>query len=309
MTSYCKSNFVRANGIDLHSLDWGGEGPVLLFIAGMGCSAYIFSRLAPRFTDTFHVLAFDRRGHGDSEYPETGYDPDTLTEDLRQFIDALQIERVILAGHSLAYIELTHFAVLYPERVLKLVYLDAAYDSTSAEYKVVMEKNPLPPMMPVWPAEDPETVEEYFATLKRLYPALAVIWDEVMDEQSRHTLRITPEGKVVDKMSEVIAKALNDTIASYVPEYQKISVPVLSIFAMRGGSEYLSSEYMTEEQWAQVMDFFTTVLQPHQKRDIEHFRRKVPHAKVVIIPEGHHYCFMDKEELVYGEMRVFLLEE
>src|SRR5919205_3334489 len=87
----CKSDFVNVNGIRLHYLDWGGNGPVLLFLAGMGCSAYIFKQLAPRFADKFHVLALDRRGHGDSDYPETGYDPDTLTKDLRQFLNVLNI--------------------------------------------------------------------------------------------------------------------------------------------------------------------------------------------------------------------------
>ena len=146
-----KSDFINANGIRLHYLDWGGNGPALVFLAGMGCSAYVFSKFAARFTDNFHVLALDRRGHGDSDYPETGYDPATLTEDLRQFLDALKIDRVILAGHSFAYIELSHFAVLYPERVLKLVYLDAVYDNTSPEYEAVMSKNPLPKMIPAWP--------------------------------------------------------------------------------------------------------------------------------------------------------------
>src|SRR5512136_929749 len=114
------SGYVNANGIRLHYLDWGGSGPVLLFLTGMGCSAHIFDRFAPRFVDRFHVLAPDRRGHGDSDYPETGYDADTLTEDLRQFVDALKIDKVILVGHSMGYIELCHFAALYPERVLKL---------------------------------------------------------------------------------------------------------------------------------------------------------------------------------------------
>ncbi len=137
-----KSDFVNVNGIRLHYLDWGGSGPALVFIPGWGCTAYIFNRFAPRFTDQFHVFGFTRRGHGDSDYPETGYDPDTLAEDLRQFLDALGIDQVILAGHSLAYIELTRFATLYPDRVLKLVFLDAAYDRHTAEFKAMHGKKP-----------------------------------------------------------------------------------------------------------------------------------------------------------------------
>ena len=306
--SMYRSDFVKVNGIRLHYLDWGGSGDALVFLAGMGCSAYIFGEFAPRFTDKFHILAFDRRGHGDSDYPETGYDPDTLTEDLRQFLDALKIDQVILIGHSMARLELSRFATLYPERLLKLVFLDAAYDTASMEDKAAREKKPVPNMIPAWPKDDPDSFDDFVATVKRLYPGLATVWCEVMDVQTRHAVMITPEGKVVDKMSDAISKALNDTLSSYSPEYSKIQAPVLSFFAMPDGSNYLSPDYMTEEQKVQVIDYFKTVLQPYLMQHIEQFRSKVPHARIVEIPHGHHYCFIKHEELVYDEMRRFLLE-
>ncbi len=303
-----KSDFVHANGIRLHYLDWGGEGPALLFIPGLGCSAYIFSQFAPRFVDKFHVLAFDRRGHGDSDYPETGYDVDTLTEDLRQFLDELKIEQVILVGHSLAYLELSRFAVLYPERVLKLVFLDAVYYRKSPEVKAVWGQNPMPKIMPAWPKEAPDTIEEYIATVKRLFPSFTVIWGEAMEEQTRHVLKTTPEGKLVDKMSEAVSQAIQNTTEAYAPEYWKIKAPVLSFHVHRDGSDFLSAEYMNEAQKAQVLDYFQNVLEPFNAPYIEQFRREVPHAKIVEIPRGHHYCFIRHEELVFSEMRKFLLE-
>lgn len=303
-----KSDFVHANGINLHYLDWGGNGSVLLFIPGMGCSAYIFNRFASRFTDKFHVLAFDRRAHGDSDYPETGYDVDTLTEDLQQFLDVLKVDRVILAGHSLGYLELSRFAVLYPERVLKLVFIDAVYYRASAESRVIWEQNPMPKIMPAWPKDDPETVEDYIATIKRIYPSFAVIWDDVMDEQTRHTVKTTADDKVVDKMSEGISKAIMDITYTYEPEYSKIQIPILSFHVFRDGADFLSSDYMTEAQKAQVIDYFQNVLQPFNVRSLEQFRRDVPHAKIVEIPSGHHYCFIRQEEIVFDEMMMFLLE-
>ena len=140
-TSAHKSDFVNANGIRIHYLDWGGNGPVLLFLTGLGLSAHIYDKFAPRFVDKFHVIALTRRGHGDSDYPETGYDVDTLTE----------------------------------------------------------------------------------------------------------------------------------------------------------------------EQQAQVIDFYDNVRPLLQHECIEQFRRSVPHARIVIIPKGHHYCFIKHEELVFDEMRKFLL--
>ena len=306
-TSPLKSDFVNVNGIKLHYLDWGGDGDVLLFLAGMGCNAHIFDGFAPRFVDKFHVMALTRRGHGESDHPESGYDADTLTEDLLQFLDALGIEKVILAGHSMAHVELSHFAVQHPEKVLKLIYLDAAFDRTSPSFRAVMEKNPLMTIQPPGLNDDHFTVADYLASLKRAYPALTAIWNETMEVQSQHEITITPEGKVIDRMSDEIGKALTDTLRNYVPEEAQIKVPVLGVYSISNGRYYIAEDWMTEEQKAQVREFFEIYDTPRVQENIELFRRNLPHAQVLILPEGHHYCFIKKEEEVYNAMRKFLL--
>ena len=91
-TSPHKSDFVKVNDIRLHYLDWGGNGPVLLFLTGMRLSAYIYNEFAPRFIDKFHVIAITRRGHGASDYPATGYDVETLTEIMRHLAKILDTD-------------------------------------------------------------------------------------------------------------------------------------------------------------------------------------------------------------------------
>ncbi len=307
-TSPYKSDFVNVNGIRLHYLDWGGSGTVLLFLTGMGLSAHIYDKFAPRFTDKFHVIAITRRGHGDSDYPETGYDVDTLTEDVCQFMDSLQIDKAILVGHSMANVELCHFAAFYPERIIKLVFLDAAYDRTAPVFKTMMEKNPLIDIEIPGLNNDYYTLEDYVAAIKRNYPSFAAVWCDVMDEDLIHSVQKSPEGKIVDKMSDAIGQALNVTLNSYVPENLRLLVPVLSIYAINGSEYYLSPDYMTEEQKAQVIEFFDNVRPALQRELIAQFQRDVPHARIVEIPNGHHYCFIKHEELVFEEMRKFLLQ-
>lgn len=305
-----KSGFVSVGGgIRLHYLDWGGDGPALVFLPGLGCNAHIFDSFAPRFTDRFHVLGLTRRGHGDSDYPETGYDIDTLTEDIRQFLDHMGIERVILAGHSLAGIELSHFSALYPHRVIKLVFLDAAYDRSSAEFKTMLEKNPINGVQIPGANDDYYSVAAYADFIKRTYPSLAAIWSELMEEHFAHEVKTTPEGRVVDKMTETISKAIHETVAGYVPEDAQIRAPALSIYTLKDNRYYVSPSYMTEEQQAQQMEFFDLYVRPANRHSIEKFRRDVPHARVVELPGGHHYCFIQQSELVYNEMRAFLLGE
>ena len=90
-----QSEFITANHVKLHYLDWGGKGKTLLFLHGLGDTAHIFDVLAPKFTNEFRVLGLTRRGHGESEIPEGGYDTETRVEDIRQFLDALKISRAM----------------------------------------------------------------------------------------------------------------------------------------------------------------------------------------------------------------------
>ena len=121
--------FVSVNGVQLHYLDWGGEGEALLFLTPLGGDLHEqFGSLAPQFTDSFRVLGLTRRGQGQSDRPQGGYDVDTLAGDIVGFLDALGIGAVHVAGHSIAGSEMTRLAGLYPARVSTLVYLDAAVD-------------------------------------------------------------------------------------------------------------------------------------------------------------------------------------
>ena len=307
-TSPFKSDFVNVNGIKLHFLDWGGDDDVLLFLAGMGCNAHVFDGFAPRFTDKFHVMALTRRGHGESDHPETGYDVETLTDDICQFMDMLGIEKAILVGHSMANIELSHFSALYPERVLKLIFLDAAYDRNSASYKNMVENSPWRKIQPPGLDLVYYTEEEYFAATKKAYPSFAPIWTKAMEQQSLHEITKTPEGKIVDKMSDEISKALMDTLTNYVLEDSKIKVPALAFFAMAKGLYSISDDWMTDDQKTQIMQHVAKVEDPWTRENIELFRKNVPHANVIEILDGHHYCFIKHEELVYEEMQKFLLE-
>ena len=303
-SSTYKSDFVHVNGVRLHYLDWDGNGPTLIFLTGMGCSAFIFNQFAPRFTDTFRVLALTRRGQGDSDYPETGYDADTLTEDIRRFMDHLNIEKAILAGHSLAGVELTHFVASYPTRVEKLIYLDAL-DDRRAESGII-KQNPLRDIEIKQEESSPHTIEEYIADMKRESPRMAEIWSELWDEEISHNVKVNEAGIVVDKMPETVYKMMvENLITGYAPKRVEAKIPTLSIYAQK--IPRLSNAY-TEEQKATFDQFHRNVEQPFFRSLISEFQGRFPHAKILIIPDGHHYCFIAQEEQVYNEMRKFLID-
>jgi pimeloyl-ACP methyl ester carboxylesterase len=299
-----KSDFVNINGIRLHYLDWGGKGPTLIFLTGMGASAYIFNKFAPRFNDRFRVLALTRRGHGDSDAPETGYDADTLTEDIRQFMDCLNIEKASLVGHSLAGVELTHFAATYPTRVEKLIYLEALDDRRTLP--AIHRQNPLRRIEIKREESIPHTFEEYIADAKRDAPSIAEIWSDLWDVEMSHEVKANEAGVYIERMPESVGQMMFENLFNgYVPKRVAAKIPTLSFYAL--GIPKQPNVY-TEEQKASFDQFYLNVRNPFYLSLISEFHDRFPHAKIVTIPDGHHFCFIAQEQLVYDEMRKFLLE-
>ena len=126
-----KVRFVTvAPDVKLEVLDWGGSGPPLVFLSGLGGTGHSFDGFAEKFTGKHHVYAITRRGYGVSSWPlptDANYDADRLGDDVLAVLDALRIDRPVLAGHSIAGQELSSIGTRHPEKVAGLVYLDAAY--------------------------------------------------------------------------------------------------------------------------------------------------------------------------------------
>ena len=297
-----KSDFVKVNGIKLHYLDWGGEGETLIFLTGMGNSAHCYDRIAPRFTDQFRVLAITRRGQAESDCPASGYDLDTLVDDILAFMDALSIEKVILAGHSLAGVEMTRFTEKYPERVAKLVYFDAVYDPKGR--KEILKDSPVNSIQP--PVEKTEfaTVDKYIEYVKYLRPDLAQIWNEVYDTTMIFDLEKNAEGKYVEKDTAFVARQILESVTTYDHRHANIQVPVLWFSAI---TNPMRPAYFTDEQRKAADDFHFNQWLPYQQREIAQFKADVPHAKVIEIPNSNHACFISDEDLVYEEMSSFLV--
>ena len=92
----------------------------ILFVHGWGCSVYVFRRNMPALADAgFRAIAVDLKGHGLSDKPiaSSEYTIDSLVGHLRDIMDALELERPALAGHSLGGSLIHHFAARYPARV------------------------------------------------------------------------------------------------------------------------------------------------------------------------------------------------
>ena len=125
-TSGHKVSFVTVDpGVQLEVLDWGGTGQTLVLLTGLGDNAHVFDEFVYQFTDRFHVIGITRRGFGRSSQPTHGYDLDTRARDDITVLDKLNIRDAVFVGHSVSGTEMNKIGAVYPDRVKKLVYLDA----------------------------------------------------------------------------------------------------------------------------------------------------------------------------------------
>src|SRR6184192_277171 len=139
--------------VRLEVLDWGGSGRPLVLLAGGGDTAHIFDDFAPKLTPSFHVYGITRRGFGESGFSSAGYGADRLGDDVLAVLDALELEKPVLVGHSLGGEELSSVATRYPSRVAGLVYLEAGYpyafdNGTGTTMKELQDLKNLAPKAP-----------------------------------------------------------------------------------------------------------------------------------------------------------------
>ncbi|HST59462.1 MAG TPA: alpha/beta hydrolase [Longimicrobium sp.] len=295
-----RDTFATVNGVRLHYRDWGGSGEPVLLLAGLGNTARVYDGFAPELARDFRVLAITRRGSGRSEIPASGYGLDTLVADIRAFMDAAGIQRAHLVGHSLAGAELTRFAALHPERVGKLVYLDAAYDRSTQG--PVSAQDPRDRSGPT-PA-DRASVEAYLAFTRRTRLDLARYWTAPMVADVTENLAAQADGTVAWRTPGPIYGAILGGVNTAAPEYDRVRAPALAVYSVER-EDYWVPANATAELRAAHARFQAEVRGPWRRQSMEQFRSGVRDGRVVEMDAGHH-LFLHQPAEVLQLVRDFL---
>lgn len=104
------------DGTRLHSRDWGGGRPIV-FVAPWGlCSDWWDTPMMDLSERGWRCVSFDRRGHARSDDPCRGYDFDTLADDIAAVLDGLDLQNVVLDGHSLGEAEVVRYLTRHRSR-------------------------------------------------------------------------------------------------------------------------------------------------------------------------------------------------
>jgi non-heme chloroperoxidase len=114
------------DGTRIYYKDWG-EGQPVVFSHGWPLSADAWaSQMMFLSSNGYRAIAHDRRGHGRSSQPSGGNDLDTYADDLGQLIEELDLEDVVLVGHSTGGGEVTRYIGRHgTSRVAKVVLVSA----------------------------------------------------------------------------------------------------------------------------------------------------------------------------------------
>ncbi len=110
--------------VGVHVVDTGGAGRPVVLIHGWPLSSASWNeQITTIATAGTRVIAFDRRGFGESDKPGGGYDYDTLAADLHGLIHELELRDVTLVGFSMGGGEVARYVSTYgPSSVQSVVF-------------------------------------------------------------------------------------------------------------------------------------------------------------------------------------------
>lgn len=276
---------IEANGIQLMLTEFSEQGePMLLLHPGGILASFVWHDIAPYFQDRYRVLAFDLRGHGESQAPKHGYAMEQQMSDILAVLDHLDIEKAHLVGNSLGGDIATHFAAKYPERMLSLINIDSGiinYIGENGEMsdskEEILEKR-ANRKVPVYasPEDFVQQATEDWAPLDRM--SAAVIEHKI--------LRPAPEGGLTYVQLPEVGVQVMDMVCDMRFEtcYPRITCPVLFLPAAKE-------------------DNFDTKLAL-----IDQHKQHLAFSQTKVIPESEHIPLFDQAQEYAETILAFLAD-
>lgn len=123
---YIEISQSKSNAVQLHYQDFG-SGPPVILIHGWPLSGRTWEPQVKALVEAgFRVIAYDRRGFGASSQPWSGYDYDSLAQDLHELITELALKDVSLVGFSMGGGEVARYISLYGSSFIRCAVFAAA---------------------------------------------------------------------------------------------------------------------------------------------------------------------------------------
>jgi pimeloyl-ACP methyl ester carboxylesterase len=119
------SQFISVDGMRVHYRD-RGTGPAVVLLHGSNSSLFTWEGWVAALSPEHRVITLDLPGHGlTGPHPEARYSFADMAEFVDHFVAALRLERFSLAGNSMGGAVAWHYALRHPEKLDKLILIDA----------------------------------------------------------------------------------------------------------------------------------------------------------------------------------------
>ncbi|MCA1054237.1 alpha/beta hydrolase [Rossellomorea aquimaris] len=209
------NHFINIHNNRIEVLLKGDQGPLIVVLPGMGCSYYEWNEIIQTLSKTYRVLAFHRRGLGQSGLGNGSQNTSTVVSDLDELLNHFKIdEPVYLVGHSYGGLCVQHFANVHPEKVAGVILVD----STSVELKE-LEKLDLPVLNQDTDEMWIEKCTEY--STKDKQELLEIIRPSLNEKQRR--LPTTIQNKLLDfQVNPTLYKAMASEIKEWTKDAEVI---------------------------------------------------------------------------------------
>ena len=201
-----------ADGVPI-AYDVHGSGkPALVFVHGWCCNKTYWDAQVSSFASMYTVVTIDLAGHGESGHGRKRYTVEAFGEDVAAVVNKLNLERVVLVGHSMGGAVILEAARRLPKRVIGLIGVDT--------YQNLEESN------------TPERVEEFLKPMREDFHKAAV------DFVRGYLFRPTTDSALVEKVvldissasPEVGVSALHELLLyDAKPALEEVRVPIRSI--------------------------------------------------------------------------------
>ena len=231
-----RSSFVDANGVRLHTLDWGGEGAPIVILHATGFFGRIYRPLAERLRAIGHVYSYDQRGHGDSSpAPDGEYTWDATMRDLLGVITAMDWSGIRAVGHSAGATAIGSLASERPDLIARAVLLEPViFESPDAPE--LGWRNPF--------IERTLKRRRIFDSVEAMYtnfenkPPYNAWRKDILRDYCEFGTRSTPDGKRELKCAPEIEAKFYETARDFdgLARILRCTSPLLVLFGARGDS-------------------------------------------------------------------------
>lgn len=264
---------VKVNGAELEVNQYPRNGETIVFIHFSGGNLAQWNGIVPYFTDKYHIITLDLRGHGKSDKVVNGYTLDNMATDIIGVMNQLEINKAHIVGSSLGGEIAVNIAAHFPERIQSIVVEGAIqnYFGKNGVYDIAKEEIPNKKIElrtkrakknnPVF-----DSIEEKIEMATQNYEQGGILWNQQIEEFEIYDSSETGDGKYTSACPKwVIDKYLEDFWdMKFEKCFENVICPVLML--------------PSEEEWESK----------EIKVGIEKFQELLKSSQVVVIPGGSH---------------------